>query len=151
MTSDPDFMKYTLGMRLKSTRSDWCEAIWLDTWHEQLLCNRDDLTHSKLQFRWLVGWVASSSALPYNVFHELMTIMIEHFGKAVADLGVRIKETILGVMSLIDIYVFEDESLDSGLIAQYFTLDVICDVALGRLLCNLASHLDVPEYFHTTE
>ncbi|KAF5483044.1 hypothetical protein CGCS363_v015052 [Colletotrichum siamense] len=77
--------------------------------------------------------------------------MIEYFGKAVADLGVRINENVLGVMDLIDICVFEDELLDSGLIAQYFTLDVICDVALGRLFCNLASHLDVPEYFHMTE
>ncbi|OHE90227.1 cytochrome P450, partial [Colletotrichum orchidophilum] len=44
-----------------------------------------------------------------------------------------------------------DKRFDFGLRAQYFTLDVISDLAFGKPFGDLASDSDVYDYIHTTE
>ncbi|KXH60217.1 cytochrome P450, partial [Colletotrichum nymphaeae SA-01] len=72
-------------------------------------------------------------------------------GKEVVDLEAKIDESILRLMSMIDTYASQDKRFDFGLKAQYFTLDVISDLAFGKPFGDLASDSDVYDYIHTTE
>lgn len=54
-------------------------------------------------------------------------------------------------MGLIDKYAAEGRQFDFGQKAQYFTLDVISDLAFGTPFGDLASDSDVHEYVHTME
>ncbi|KAF4485804.1 Cytochrome P450 monooxygenase lolP1 [Colletotrichum fructicola Nara gc5] len=129
ITSDPDFMKHMLGVRSKYTRSDWYDAMRLDPWHDNVLSSRDDAAHGKLRSQMAAGYS----------------------GKAVVNLEAKIDENVLRLMDLIDRYVSKDKPFDFGLKAQYFTLDVISDIAFGKPFGDLASNSDVHEYIHTTE
>ncbi|GKT61183.1 cytochrome p450 [Colletotrichum tofieldiae] len=54
-------------------------------------------------------------------------------------------------MGLIDTYASENKLFDFGLKTQYFTLDVIPDLAFGQPFGDLTSDSDVHDYIHTTE
>ncbi|CAI0641331.1 unnamed protein product, partial [Colletotrichum noveboracense] len=129
VTSDPDLMKHMLGVRTKYTRSDWYHAMRLDPWHDNVLSSRDDAMHSKLR---------SQMARGYS-------------GKEVIGLEDKIDGSVLRLTRLIDTYVAEDKRFDFGLKAQYFTLDVISDLAFGNPFGDLASDSDVHGYIHTIE
>ncbi|KAK1656522.1 cytochrome P450, partial [Colletotrichum godetiae] len=72
-------------------------------------------------------------------------------GKEVVELEAKIDESVLRLMSMIDTYASQDKRFDFGLKAQYFTLDVISDLAFGKPFGDLASDSDVYDYIHTTE
>lgn len=77
--------------------------------------------------------------------------MVQYSGKEVDNFESKINENILRFMDLIDKYVSENTPFDFGLKAQYFTLDVISDLAFGEPFGDLASDSDVHEYIHTME
>ncbi|KAJ0336386.1 hypothetical protein KNSL1_013302 [Colletotrichum chrysophilum] len=82
---------------------------------------------------------------------DLMKHMLGYSGKEVIGLEDKIDGSVLRLMRLIDTYVAEDKRFDFGLKAQYFTLDVISDLAFGNPFGDLASDSDVHGYIHTIE
>ncbi|KZL84498.1 cytochrome p450, partial [Colletotrichum incanum] len=129
VTSDPDLMRHMLGVRTKYTRSDWYHAMRLDPRHDNVLSTRDDATHTKLRSQMAGGYS----------------------GKEVTNLEAKIDDNVLRFMGLIDNYASENKRFDFGLKTQYFTLDVISDLAFGQPFGDLASDSDVHDYIHTTE
>ncbi|WQF76942.1 Putative cytochrome P450 [Colletotrichum destructivum] len=129
VTSDPDLMRHMLGVRTKYTRSDWYHAMRLDPRHDNVLSTRDDATHTKLRSQMAGGYS----------------------GKEVTNLEAKIDDNILRFMALIDTYASENKRFDFGLKTQYFTLDVISDLAFGQPFGDLTSDSDVHDYIHTTE
>ncbi|KAK0367916.1 cytochrome P450, partial [Colletotrichum limetticola] len=110
VTSDPDLMRHMLGVRTKYTRSDWYNAMRLDPGNDNVLSTRDDTVHTRLRSQMAGGYS----------------------GKEVVDLEAKIDESVLRLMSMIDAYASQDKRFDFGLKAQYFTLDVISDLAFGK-------------------
>ncbi|KAK1657049.1 cytochrome P450 [Colletotrichum godetiae] len=141
VTSDPDLMKRMLGVRTKYTRSDWYNAMRLDPRHDNVLSTRDDAVHTRLRSQ-MAGGVD---------LYGLLTIATKYSGKEVVELEAKIDESVLRLMSMIDTYASQDKRFDFGLKAQYFTLDVISDLAFGKPFGDLASDSDVYDYIHTTE
>ncbi|OHW96143.1 cytochrome p450 [Colletotrichum incanum] len=129
VTSDPDLMRHMLGVRTKYTRSDWYHAMRLDPRHDNVLSTRDDATHTKLRSQMAGGYS----------------------GKEVTNLEAKIDDNVLRFMGLIDTYASENKRFDFGLKTQYFTLDVISDLAFGQPFGDLTSDSDVHDYIHTTE
>ncbi|KDN62705.1 putative cytochrome P450 [Colletotrichum sublineola] len=129
VTSDPDLMKHMLGVRTKFKRSDWYDAMRLDPGKDNVLSMRDDALHADLRSKMAAGYS----------------------GKEVENLEAKVDENILRLIDLVDSYVSEDKPFDFGLKAQYFTLDVITDLAFGKPFGDLASDSDVHEYIHTAE
>ncbi|KAK1974650.1 cytochrome P450 [Colletotrichum cereale] len=151
VTSDPDLMKHMLGVATKYTRSDWYNAMRLDPWHDNVLSSRDDATHSKLRSQMARG-VGCILFRVTNVFSRTTNmVMTKYSGKEVIDLEARIDDNVLCFMKLIDLYVSDDKRFDFGLKVQYFTLDVISDLAFGKPFGDLASDSDVHEYIYITE
>ncbi|KAI3527021.1 cytochrome P450 [Colletotrichum abscissum] len=129
VTSDPDLLRHMLGVRTKYTRSDWYNAMRLDPGNDNVLSTRDDTVHTRLRSQMAGGYS----------------------GKEVLDLELKIDESVLRLMSMIDAYASQDKRFDFGLKAQYFTLDVISDLAFGKPFGDLASDSDVYDYIHSTE
>ncbi|KAK2051772.1 cytochrome P450 [Colletotrichum caudatum] len=129
VTSDPDLMKRMLGVRTKFKRSDWYDAMRLDPGRDNVLSTRDDALHAELRSKMAAGYS----------------------GKEVENLEGKVDENILRLIDLVHSYVSEDKPFDFGLKAQYFTLDVITDLAFGKPFGDLASDSDVHEYIHTAE
>ncbi|KAF4881803.1 Cytochrome P450 monooxygenase lolP1 [Colletotrichum fructicola] len=134
VTSDPDLMKHMLGVRTKYTRSDWYDAMRLDPAHDNVLSSRDDAMHGKLRSQMARGLCGA-----------------KYSGKEVIGLEDRIDSSVRRLVELIDKYVSENKRFDFGLKAQYFTLDVISDLAFGNPFGDLASDSDVHGYIHTIE
>ncbi|KAF9872377.1 cytochrome P450 [Colletotrichum karsti] len=129
MTSDPDLMKRMLGVRTTYKRSQWYDAMRLDPGKDNVLSMRDNDMHARLRSQMAAGYS----------------------GKEVDNFETKIDENIIRFMGLIDKYLSEGKPLDFGLKAQYFTLDVISDLAFGEPFGDLASDSDVHEYIQTME
>lgn len=91
------------------------------------------------------------SRVPQVDSYGLLTIATKYSGKEVVDLELTIDESVLRLMSMIDAYASQDKRFDFGLKAQYFTLDVISDLAFGKPFGDLATDSDVYDYIRSTE
>nr|XP_036576508.1 benzoate 4-monooxygenase cytochrome p450 [Colletotrichum truncatum]KAF6783265.1 benzoate 4-monooxygenase cytochrome p450 [Colletotrichum truncatum] len=129
VTSDPDLMKHMLNVRTKYKRSNWFDAMRLDPGKDNILSTRDDEVHSMLRSRMAAGYS----------------------GKEVENLEAKIDENIVRLMHLIEKYVSKDKEFDFGIKAQYYTLDVISDLAFGEPFGDVESDSDVHQYIHTME
>ncbi|KAK2589590.1 hypothetical protein QQS21_012733 [Conoideocrella luteorostrata] len=130
ITSDPDLMKRMLNVRTAYKRSDWYDGMRLDPAKDNVLSMRNDALHSDLRSKMAAGYS----------------------GKEVDNLEARIDQNILALVDLLESkYVSLDKPFDFGRKAQYFTLDVISDLAFGRPFGDLATDSDVHEYISTSE
>ncbi|TDZ40601.1 Cytochrome P450 monooxygenase lolP1 [Colletotrichum spinosum] len=129
MTCDPDLMKRMLGVRTSYTRSKWYDAMRLDPGKDNVLSMRDNEAHNKLRSQMAAGYT----------------------GKEVDSMEAKIDENIVRYMDLIDKYIAKNEAFDFGRKTQYFTLDVISDLAFGTPFGDVSTDSDVHEYIHTME
>ncbi|PKS11176.1 hypothetical protein jhhlp_002937 [Lomentospora prolificans] len=133
VTCDPDLLRRMLGVRTNYRRSDWYVAMRLDPSRDNVLSQRDDTRHNELRAKMAAGYS----------------------GKEVENLEKRIDHCVLKLVDLIERkYISTDSEykpLDFGRKAQYFTLDVISNVAFGEPFGFLESDSDVHRYIQTTE
>ncbi|KAK1996445.1 cytochrome P450 [Colletotrichum falcatum] len=129
ITSDPGLMKRMLNVRTAYKRSNWYDGMRLKPGQDNVLSTRDDELHNKLRSKMAAGYS----------------------GKEVENLEAKIDQNVLRLVDLLDKYVSEDRPFDLGHKAQYFTLDVISDLAFGEPFGDLATDSDVHEYIRTME
>ncbi|EFQ32001.1 cytochrome P450 [Colletotrichum graminicola] len=129
ITSDPELMKRMLNVRTTYRRSIWYEGMRLKPGQDNVLSARDDELHHKLRSKMAAGYS----------------------GKEVENLEAKLDQNVLRLVDLLDKYVSEDKPFDFGAKAQYFTLDVISDLAFGEPFGDLATDSDVHEYIKTME
>lgn len=130
ITSDPDLMKRMLNVRTPYKRSDWYNGMRLDPSRDNVLSMRDDDLHAKLRSKMAAGYS----------------------GKEVENLEAKIDLNVLRLIDLIETkYAATRQPFDFGRKAQYFTLDVITDLAFGKPFGDLSSDSDVYEYIRTQE
>ncbi|OLN95806.1 Pisatin demethylase 9 [Colletotrichum chlorophyti] len=129
ITSDPDLMKHMLNVRTTYKRSDWYDAMRLDPGRDNVLSMRNDDLHNRLRFQMTAGYS----------------------GKEVEDLEAKIDQNVLRLVKLVEKYASDNRAFDFGRKAQFFTLDVISDLAFGEPFGDLATDSDVHEYIGTME
>ncbi|KND92746.1 Pisatin demethylase [Tolypocladium ophioglossoides CBS 100239] len=130
VTSDPDLVKRMLNVRTPYRRSDWYDASRLDPSQDNVISMRDEKAHAKLRSKMAAGYS----------------------GKEVEDLEAKINQNVLALVDLLDSeYVSANRPFDFGRKAQYFTLDVISDLAFGEPFGDMATDSDVHEYISTIE
>ncbi|OHW98813.1 cytochrome P450 [Colletotrichum incanum] len=129
ITSDPDLMKRMLNVRTTYRRSSWYDGMRLKPGKDNVLSTKNDELHNKLRLKMAAGYS----------------------GKEVENLEAKIDQNVLRLVNLVDKYVSEDKPFDFGFKAQYFTLDVISDIAFGQPFGDLATDSDVHEYIKTME
>ncbi|CAI4215918.1 unnamed protein product [Parascedosporium putredinis] len=122
-----------LGVRTNYRRSDWYVAMRLDPSRDNVLSQRDDTRHNELRAKMAAGYS----------------------GKEVENLENRIDQCVLDLCQLIERKYLSTEQdykpLDFGRKAQYFTLDVISNVAFDEPFGFLDNDADIHRYIQTTE
>ncbi|KAK3936975.1 pisatin demethylase [Diplogelasinospora grovesii] len=130
LTSDPDLMRRMLNVRTNYQRSDWYYAMRFDPSKDNVLSMMDDAKHTKLRAKMAAGYS----------------------GKEVEGLEPKIDKNILAFMDLLDSrYVSLAKPFDFGRKAQFFTLDVISDVAYGQAFGFMATDSDMFNYIEILE
>lgn len=75
----------------------------------------------------------------------------QYSGKEVDNLESAIDQNVAALVNLLETYVSANKPFDFGRKVQYFTLDVISDIAFGAPFGDLATDSDVYEYVSTME
>ncbi|RSL68941.1 hypothetical protein CEP54_002545 [Fusarium duplospermum] len=129
LTDDPDLMKHILNVRTEYRRSPWYDGMRFDPANNNILSWRDEDEHFKLRSKMSAGYG----------------------GREVENLEPKIDKNILAFIKLLRKYADENKPIDLGRRAQFFTLDVLSDLAFGEPFGFLETDSDVYEYIKTTE
>lgn len=129
LTDDPELMKHILNVRTEYRRSDWYDGMRFDPGNNNILSHRDEDEHFKLRSKMSAGYG----------------------GREVENLEPKIDENILSFMNLLTKYADAKKPVDLGRRAQFFTLDVISDLAFGEPFGFLETDSDVYKYIQITE
>ncbi|KAJ4175219.1 hypothetical protein NW754_005639 [Fusarium falciforme] len=129
LTDDPDLMKNILNVRTEYRRSPWYDGMRFDPANNNILSWRDEDEHFKLRSKMSAGYG----------------------GREVENLEPKIDKNILAFIKLLRKYADENKPVDLGRRAQFFTLDVLSDLAFGEPFGFLETDSDVYEYIKTTE
>ena len=133
ITSDPDLIRRMNAPRSDYRRGDWYNAMRFKPGFDNTLSERREDRHKELREKMAAGYA----------------------GKENPGLEQTIDERLLDLVALIERnYISEGTSLkrmDFARIAQFFTLDVISDVAFGVPFGDVKDDEDKFEYIKTTE
>ncbi|EFQ29169.1 pisatin demethylase [Colletotrichum graminicola] len=129
LDDDPELLKRMLAVRSEYRRSDWYDAMRFNPAKNNILSSRNEDDHSKLRSKMAAGYS----------------------GREVENLETKIDENLSRLFTLIERYIDADKPLDFGRKAQFFTLDVISDLAFGKPLGFMETDSDVYDYIRTTE
>ncbi|UPL04224.1 hypothetical protein LCI18_015158 [Fusarium solani-melongenae] len=110
-------------------RSPWYDGMRFDPANNNILSWRDEDEHFKLRSKMSAGYG----------------------GREVENLEPKIDKNILALIKLLRKYAEENKPVDLGRRAQFFTLDVLSDLAFGEPFGFLETDSDVYEYIKTTE
>ncbi|KAK1593185.1 cytochrome P450 [Colletotrichum navitas] len=124
LNDDPELLKRMLAVRSEYRRSDWYDGMRFNPARNNVLSSRNEDEHSKLRSKMAAGYS----------------------GREVENLETKFDENLSRLFTLIERYIDADKPFDFGRKAQFFTLDVVSDLAFGKPLGS-----DVYEYIKTTE
>lgn len=132
VTSDPDVLRKMMAVRSPYTRGPWYEAWRLNPTRDNLFSMRDEVGHTALRNKMVAGYS----------------------GKENLSMESTIETEIARLIDLIERkYISTPKDyrpMDFGEKAQYFTLDVISDLAFGEPLGYLEKDEDVYDYIKIT-
>ncbi|CAJ0540849.1 Ff.00g077560.m01.CDS01 [Fusarium sp. VM40] len=129
VTDDPELMRHILNVRTEYRRSDWYDGMRFNPGSNNILSWRDEDEHFKLRSKMSAGYG----------------------GREVQDLEPKIDKNILAFIQLLRRYADNNKPVDLGRRAQFFTLDVISDLAFGEPFGFLETDSDVYKYIQITE
>ncbi|ORY18140.1 cytochrome P450 [Clohesyomyces aquaticus] len=132
VTDDPELMRKMMAVRSAYTRGPWFNAMKFEPGRDNLLSMRDDVAHTKLRNKMAFGYSGKENPSMEGTIDAQITKLVE----------------------LIESKYLSDGSahrpMDLAQKAQYFTLDVISDLAFGRAFGYLTQDADVYDYIKIT-
>ncbi|KAL6874463.1 cytochrome P450 [Trichoderma longibrachiatum] len=129
VTDDPDFVKHMCNVKTEYRRSSWYDGMRFKPTSNNCLSTRDEIAHSLLRSKVAAGYA----------------------GRDVDNIEPTIDNNIRDFMRLLAEYADRRRPVDLGRKVQYFTLDVISDLAYGAPFGFVETDTDVYEYIQTTE
>ncbi|KAM0324813.1 hypothetical protein ACHAQA_007779 [Verticillium albo-atrum] len=127
--SDPELMKRVLAVRSEYRRSDWYDGMRFHPKKNNVLSWRDEEEHAKLRSKMAAGYS----------------------GREVHNLEAKVDKNVEAFIKRLNQDIDANAKLDFGRKAQYFTLDVITDLAFGNPFGFLETDSDIYDYIKTTE
>ncbi|KAI2602118.1 cytochrome P450 [Hypoxylon sp. NC1633] len=128
MTSDPEIISYMSAAKYKHRKSSWYEALKVDPYVHSVFSETSITKHDQLRVKMQSG---------YSI-------------KENRDLGVKIDAEIASLVNLIERkYISTDEdirAIDLAQAAQYWSLDVITSIALGKPFGYLKEDKDMYDF-----
>ncbi|KAE8453907.1 hypothetical protein EG329_007683 [Mollisiaceae sp. DMI_Dod_QoI] len=133
VTDDPDILRKMMAVRSPYTRGPWYDAMRFDPTRDNLLSMRDEEAHTKLRSKMAAGYSGKEN--------ESMEATID---KQIQNLVNLIERKYLSTST-------EFRPMDLGQKGQFFTLDVISDLAFGKAFGYLEQDDDVFDYIKITD
>ncbi|KAK4033209.1 cytochrome P450 [Parachaetomium inaequale] len=132
ITDDPDVLRRMMAARSPYTRGPWYEALRVDPSKDNVLTLRDDAAHTARRAKILPGYSGKENLSMEGSVETQIAKLIELIETKYLSTGQ------------------DYRPMDWGLKAQYFTLDVISDLAWGRPMGFLEQDTDVYDYIKIT-
>ncbi|KAL7948158.1 cytochrome P450 [Trichoderma barbatum] len=129
VTDDPAFVKHMCNVKTEYRRSSWYDGMRFNPTSNNCLSTRDETAHSALRSKMAAGYA----------------------GRDVDNIESKIDNNVREFMRLLARYADKKAPVDFGRKVQYFTLDVISDIAYGAPFGFIETDTDVYEYIKTTE
>ncbi|KAL7928559.1 cytochrome P450 [Trichoderma chlorosporum] len=129
VTDDPAFVKHMCNVKTEYRRSSWYDGMRFNPTSDNCLSTRDESAHTALRSKMAAGYA----------------------GRDVDNIESKIDNNIREFMGLLGRYADRKAPVDLGRKVQYFTLDVISDIAYGAPFGFVETDSDVYEYIQTTE
>ncbi|KAK1760102.1 cytochrome P450 [Echria macrotheca] len=132
ITDDPEVLRKMMAVRSPYTRGPWYNAMRFDPERDNLFSMRDEDAHTKLRLKMAFGYSGKENL-------SMESTIDTHIAKLVALLESK-------YLSSAGAY----RPVDIALKIQFFTLDVISDLAFGRPFGYLDQDADVFDYIRIT-
>ncbi|KAF6803785.1 pisatin demethylase [Colletotrichum musicola] len=129
LNDDPELLRRMHGVRSDYRRSDWYDGMRFHPSKNNVFTWRDENEHQKLRSKMAAGYS----------------------GREVVGLEQKVDDNVLRLCRLIEGYIDAGKPFDFGRKAQYFTLDVISNLAFGEPFGFIETDSDLYEYVQTTE
>lgn len=149
ITDDPELLRYMSAPKSNFTRGNWYDGMKLDPRVNNVFSERDERRHKELRAK-----------LNNGVSHQTAVVVVprtdtdikpQYSGKGVANLESSIAEQVDNMLTLIRRdYVSRNKAVDMARLAQYFTLDVLSQIAFGDAFGYLEANKDLYEYNRTS-
>ncbi|KAJ9500512.1 hypothetical protein LTR96_000789 [Exophiala xenobiotica] len=125
VTDDPVIQKYMAAPRSPFVRGRWFKGMKFDTRKDNVLSMSDEKAHAELRAKLMPGYTGN----------EVPTLE--------SDIDARVVE----LLNLIQRdYVDKNEAMDFAVLAGYFTLDILTQIAFGQALGFLIKNEDLYDY-----
>jgi hypothetical protein len=150
VTDDPEVLKKMSAVRSPYRRSIWYEGMRLEPDYFNVISERDESRHNDLRTKMAAGVSHQNYYFSFGRAHQN-----KYSGKDNEDLEQSIDANIAKLIRLLETkYVSTNAAykpVDFAPKSQFFTLDVISDIALGKSFGNLDADEDLSSYIKTTE
>ncbi|KAK4145092.1 cytochrome P450 [Dichotomopilus funicola] len=132
ITDNPDVLRRTMATKSRYVRGPWYEAFRMDPAMDNVLTMRDEEAHTALRNKILPGFSGKENISLESTIETQIAAMVDLIERKYLSTG------------------GEYRPMDLGVKAQYFTLDVISDLAWGQPMGFLAQDRDVFNYLKVT-
>ena len=155
VTDDVDMLRHMSAARSVYTRSDWYDGMKLDPTVNNVISERNDQRHTALRAKMAAGVrFVFLQSFRYGVpLYARLTSHGQYSGKENPGLETSIDDRIHDLVNLIKCKYISTgttlRTLDFAQVAQYFTMDVLTDVAFGAPFGYLTRDEDVHDYIKT--
>ena len=133
ITDDPDILQRINGVHKGYTKGDWYSVMRLDPYMHNMISSRDTAFHDDVKARTAAGYSG----------REVPTMELD-VDTQIGSLKNLIRRKYISTPR-------KTIPMEWGLIAQYFTLDSLTQVAYGETFGCLEADTDVNEYIKTVE
>jgi len=141
LTNDIEVFRKTSAVRSSYTRSNWYDGLRFDPGHNNVLSERDEKIHSALRTKMAAGvHSANANFAQYANMRQYSGKENEHLEESV-DANIAQLIELLSTKHLSNAGNYKPVDLAPRF--QYFTLDVIADIAFGKPMGNLQADEDV--------
>ncbi|KAI1612921.1 pisatin demethylase [Exophiala viscosa] len=126
VTNDPVIWTHLAAPRSNFRKGTWYDSMTLDPNHKNSLSQRDEKEHNILRAKMIRGYS----------------------GKDIPQLESNIQDRVVDVLNLIRREMAKGKPVDIARIAQFFTLDVLTQIAFEKPFGYLSKNEDVFNYVH---
>ncbi|KAJ3961251.1 hypothetical protein N0V92_002047 [Colletotrichum tropicale] len=133
VTDDPDMFRRMNGARSTYNRSSWYNAAKFNPHEEAMFSIRDIRKHDRMKAQVAGAYSGKENDALESGIDSQLAGLTELIRRKYVTMGEDMKP------------------MDFGRVAQYFTLDVITEIAYGKAFGYMATDSDIHEYIKTTE
>ncbi|KAA6412103.1 MAG: cytochrome p450 [Lasallia pustulata] len=131
VTEDVDLLRHMSAARSVYTRSDWYDGMKLDPNINNVISERNDQRHTALRAKMAAGYSGKENPGLEKSIDDRVQDLVNLIGRKYISTGTTLR------------------TLDFAQVAQYFTMDVLTDVAFGAPFGYLNRDEDVHDYIKT--